>query len=142
VAAVRTTGKRVAVSRGDAGSHLGKARQFLAAATTSIDASHHDAALLGAIHAGISAADAVAITLAGIRSTDPDHLKAADLLVEVGRDAKNVEAHARQLRQLLMKKNVVEYESRRATAAEALDAVRRATRLCEWASDVVAAARL
>jgi hypothetical protein len=139
---VTRAGKRLAIARREAHSHLEKAREFLASATTSAALAHHDAALLGSIHAAISAADAVAIALAGVRSADPDHQRAADLLLEVGRGSKDVEGHARQLRQLLMKKNIVEYESRRATAAEAADGVKRATRLCEWAADVVAAARV
>ena len=44
---------------------------------------------------------------------------------------------ARQLRALLARKNAGEYESRRATAKEAADAVARATRLVEWARGVV-----
>ena len=102
----------------------------------------HDAAMLDAIHAAISAADAVTVALAGQRSADPDHGRAADLLDEVGGRSSEVRAHARQLRQLLGRKNAVEYESRRATAREAADAVKRADRLVAWASGVVEAAKL
>lgn len=38
---------------------------------------------------------------------------------------------------LLKKKNLVEYEARRASAAEARDALERATRFVSWARDVV-----
>jgi hypothetical protein len=102
----------------------------------------YDAAMLNAIHAAISATDAVTVALAGQRSADPDHGRAADLLDEVGGGSSEVSAHARQLRQLLARKNVVEYESRRAAAGEAMDAVKRADRLVAWATGVVGAAKL
>jgi len=134
--------KRVDVPRSQARSYLEKAKQFLNAAKDAVGGSRHDAAMLAAIHAAISAADAVTVALAGQRSADPDHSRAVDLLDEVGAGATEVTSHARQLRQLLATKNVVEYESRRATARNAADAVRRADRLVAWASSVVDAARL
>ncbi|MGH2554829.1 MAG: HEPN domain-containing protein [Actinomycetota bacterium] len=135
-------GRRIAVARYQAASHLAKAVQFLDAARSASESSHHDATLLNAIHAAISATDAVCIALAGMRSTDPDHLRAADLLDEIAGKTGAVGAHARQLRQLLSRKNVVEYESRRATLREGTDALARATRLLDWARDVVTSARL
>jgi len=130
-------GKRVAVSRHEAQLYMGKAEQFLQEATSAIHASRSDAAMLNAIHAAVSAADSVAVALAGRRSSDPDHTRAADLLEEVAGASGEVRTHARQLRALLARKNAVEYESRRATAKEAADAVARATRLVEWARGVV-----
>lgn len=130
-------GKRVSVDRSQASSYLAKAQQFLRSAELAASASEHDATMLNAIHAAISAADAVTVALAGVRSTDPDHQRAADLLEEVAGASKLVSAQARQLRQLLSRKNVVEYESRRATAAESADALKRAARLLGWAGGVV-----
>lgn len=135
-----TASKRVSVPRDEGRSHLEKAQQFLSSGFASAERAQYDAALLGAIHAGISAADAVSITLAGVRSTDPDHSRAVDLLSEIAGGSKEVAGHARQLRQLLGKKNTVEYESRRATAAESADALKRADRLVEWASEILASA--
>jgi hypothetical protein len=98
--------------------------------------------MLNAIHAAISAADAVTVAVAGIRSADPDHLRAADLLQEVGGGPGELANHSSQLRELLSRKNVVEYESRRATLREATDAVKRAERLVTWARQVLKDARL
>ncbi len=134
--------KRVSVPRGQARAYLEKAAQFLVAARDAVDRSLYDAAMLNAIHAAISATDAVTVALAGQRSTDPDHGRAADLLAEVGGGSSEVSGHARQLRQLLARKNVVEYESRRAAAREARDALKRADRLVTWAGVVVEAAKL
>jgi HEPN domain-containing protein len=134
--------KRVPVPRDQARACLEKAGQFVIAAREAADRSLYDAAMLNAIHAAISATDAVTVTLAGLRSVDPDHGRAADLLDEVGRGSSEVSAHVRQLRQLLARKNIVEYESRRAVAREAADAVKRADRLVAWARGVVEAAKL
>jgi hypothetical protein len=98
--------------------------------------------MLNSIHAGISAVDAVTVALAGRRSTDPDHQRAADLLGDVGRSSESITERVKQLRALLGKKNRVEYESRRATAKEAADAVARAERLVQWAEEIVQRARL
>jgi hypothetical protein len=65
----------------------------------------NDAAMLNAIHAGISATDAVTIALAGIRSTDPDQARAADLLDEVATGPGEARTTARKLRQLLRRFN-------------------------------------
>jgi len=135
-------GKRTEASRTEAGSYLEKSKEFLAAADSSEGQGNHDATMLNAIHAAISATDAVTVALAGVRSTDPDHLRAADLLEEVGSRSEELSGHASQLRQLLSRKNIVEYESRRATAREAADAWKRADRFVAWAAQVISDARL
>lgn len=132
-------GKRVNVERRQARAFLTKTDEFLAAARASKEAGRNDDAMLEAIHAAISATDAVTCALAGIRSTDPDHSREADLLEEIGPKGE-VASHARQLRQLLANKNAVEYESRRTTTKEASDALKRAERFTGWASGIVAAA--
>ena len=133
-------GKTVQVRQGEARLYLEKAVQFLEQARSGLDANRNDAALLDAIHAAISGTDATTIALGGVRSTDPDHQRAADLLVEIaGSEGRE---RARQLRALLGRKNTVEYESKRATAREARDGVDRAGRLVEWAKEVLARARL
>ncbi len=88
------------------------------------------------MHSGISACDAVTIAVAEVRSADDDHLRAADLLEEVGK-SNQANAHAKQFRLLVSKKNSVEYQARRATAREARDGVERAARLVTWARSIV-----
>ncbi len=134
--------KRVEMARRESRAYIGKAEQFLEAARAASVAKQHDAVMLSAIHAAISGTDAVTIALAGVRSSDPNHLLAADLLDEVGGHQGEVGTHARQLRQLLGKKHAVEYGSGRASAREANDALKRADRLVAWARSVVEAARL
>ena len=135
-------GKTAQVRRGEARLYLDKAVQFIEQARSGLDADRNDAALLDAIHAAISGADAATIALAGVRSTDPDHQRAADLLEEVAATASEGRERARQLRALLARKNTVEYESRKASVRDARDGVERAGRIVDWAKEVLAKARL
>src|SRR3989454_1980416 len=121
--------KTVSASRGEASLYLGKAEQFVEAARFALKTSRHDAGMLNAIHAAISAADAVAVALSGRRASDPDHQRAVDLLEEVGGKSESVIARVRQLRALLARKNQVEYESRRATSREATETAAPAVRV-------------
>lgn len=129
------------VERSKARTYLGKADEFLAAAKTALADEQNDAALLLAIHAGISACDAVTVALGGLRSTDPDHLRAADLLETVARLSDEVKDRSDQLRSLLKLKNLVEYEDRRVSAKEADTGTRRAERFVGWATAQVVRAR-
>jgi HEPN domain-containing protein len=134
--------KTVSVSRAEARLYLAKAEQFSAEAGAALGGARNDAAMLNAIHAAVSAVDAVTAALTGLRSADPDHQRAIDLLEEVASGSDEVKARARQVRQLLARKNIVEYESRRATAKEARQAVERAKRVLTWAAQTVRRARL
>src|SRR5437667_12897415 len=118
-------GKTVQVRRNGARLYLDKAIQFIEQARSGLDAGRNDAALLDAIHAAISGTDAVTIALAGVRSSDPDHQRAADLLEEVAGSAPEVRERARQLRALLARKNTVEYQYRKASARKAREGVER-----------------
>jgi hypothetical protein len=108
---------------------------------TAADAGRYDATMLTAVRAVIAATDAVTVALAGRRSADPNHQRAADLLEQVAQDSPELKARVRQVRELLARKNVVEYESRRASAREARDALKRAERFAAWARETVARAR-
>ncbi len=128
--------------RAEARLYLAKAKQFSTEATAAVKGARSDAAMLNAVHAAISATDAVCVALAGRRSADPDHQRAADLLQEIGGKSKDVTNSVKQVRMLLAKKNVVEYESRQASSREATEAVKRASRFVDWASQTVENARL
>jgi len=135
-------GKTAQVRRGQARLYLEKAVQFLEQARSGLEANRYDAVLLDAIHAAISGTDTVTVALGGVRSTDPDHQRAVDLLEEVAAAAPEIRERARQLRVLLARKNAVEYESRKASAKDARDGVERAGRIVEWAKDILLKARL
>jgi len=139
---VTTIRKTVKTPRPEARLYLAKAQQFKTEALAAKEGSRNDAAMLNAVHAAISAADAVCVALAGSRSVDPNHQSAADLLQQIGGSSQGITDSVRQLRMLLAKKNVVEYESRQATAKEAAEAVKRAERLVNWANQTIENARL
>jgi len=130
-------GRTANAPRRDASLFLQKAEEFLRASVRAGDAGDQDAVMLASIHAAITANDAVCVALLGRHSIDADHQRAADLLESAGDRAAGVAQRAGQLRALLKRKHLVEYEARRATAAEARDALERATRFVAWARDVV-----
>lgn len=136
------SGKTTATRRTEARLYLSKAEQFLEQARVALGAERFDAALLNAIHAAISGGDAVTVALAGRRSTDPDHQRSVDLLEEAAASTPEIRERSRQLRTLLARKNTVEYESRPASARDARVGVERATRIVDWARDLIAKARL
>ncbi len=130
------------VEKARAPGYLRKARQFAEAARQQLDRDHLEAALLCAVHAGISSCDAVCVALGERRSVDPDHNLAADLLESVGQDSDEFHQKANQLRQLLALKNLIEYEDKPARRTEADSGVARCERLVTWAVDVLTSARL
>ena len=118
-------------SKSDAKHYIAKAEQFLASMESAIAAEQWDSAGLAAIHSGIAASDAVLAYHGGVRSAGQDHRAAADLLKQaVGRDASTAATH---LARLIAEKNLVEYEQRRLTAAEAVDLAEHARRFIKWA---------
>lgn len=132
--------KVVEVPRRSSTEHLQKGKEFLGQAEAALAKEAYDAALLNAIHAAIAAADAVCVAYAGRRSADPDHQRAADLLLEViGTGGRPQVGH---LRTLLGKKNLVEYEARRATAKEGREGVKKAARFVGWAEEMVQKTKL
>jgi HEPN domain-containing protein len=128
--------------RADAPGYFRKAEQFCLAATAALAQDRYDAAMLCAVHAGISCADAVCVGLGGRRSGDPDHMRAADLLETVGASSPPIKEKAQLLRSLNQLKNRVEYEDKPATRDDAEAAAKRCERLVSWAKEELSRARL
>ena len=129
-------------ARDRAPTYLRKAREFCAAAAATALAGQSDAALLCAVHAAISASDAVTVALRGQRSMDPDHQRAADLLDDIVGTSTEGKAKVQQLRGLLAMKNLVEYEARAVSPKEAADGIKRCERLVAWAQAELSRANL
>lgn len=68
------------VSPQAAGNYLKKAQEFTMAMESSLQEKHWNAAALAAVHAAISAGDALLAAFAGIRSSDQDHRHIVTLL--------------------------------------------------------------
>jgi len=97
--------------------YLKKAEEFLSSAQDSLVKEKWNAAGLNAIHAGISSADALLVSLHGVRSTSPKHddiLKLFSSLVK----HKGLEDNVSHLRHLISMKNIVEYDQRLITQNE------------------------
>jgi HEPN domain-containing protein len=116
--------------RGASANYLAKAEEFLRAALENATSRRWNAAAMSAIHAGISAADAVLVFERGLRSAAQRHEDVLDLLAGPGADRSAAMTH---LRRILARKNVVEYESRLFSQREAEEAVQHAERFLAWA---------
>ena len=120
-----------AVSKTEAKVYLDKAEQFLRAMREAIKSEDWDAAGLNAIHAAISANDALLGSRHGIRPSSPSHSDAAVLLnqYEKSEDAKK---NATRLDRMIRRKNLVEYEGRRLKKSEATKIASDAERFFKW----------
>jgi len=112
-----------------------KAEEYLAAATSELDAGRPIASTSLAIHAAINAADAVTGARVGKRAAGQDHDQVLALLREAGQDGVEVE---RNLARLLPLKTRTEYEPDEVPASEAAKAVTRAGRCVAVARRVAA----
>jgi HEPN domain-containing protein len=131
----------VGVDRSHAPTYFRRARQLCEAAAAEFASERYDAALILAIHAGISAADSVCIGV-GTRRNKESHERAADLLEEVGGHAAEFVEGAKRLRTLLSSKTAIEYENKRATQRDAEVGLRRCEALVSWAETTLRTAKL
>jgi len=90
-----------------------------------------NAAGLNAVHCAISSSDAMLVFYAGIRSTSDDHLAVIDLL-STSIKLPDIKSKCETLRKILVKKSVIEYESRDFTQKEALEIVKLTERFYSW----------
>jgi hypothetical protein len=114
--------------------YLGKAEEFLAAARESLEGGHSLAATSLAVHAAISACDAISGARTGQRAAGADHGQAVALLAQAGREGNDA---ARLLTRLMPLKNRAEYEPQDVPRASATRAVRQAERIVQIARQVV-----
>lgn len=126
-----------AVARSESRKYLTKAQDFAETARLAARDGRWNSAGLTAVHAGISAVDAVTVASTGARSASKDHGAAVDLMRATVPEASA--SQERQLAGLLGMKNTVEYEQRRVTETEARSMVEQSVRLVKWAATVVSA---
>ena len=88
-----------------------------------------------AIHASIAWADALAIAYGARKSTEGDHVLAADLLSELLGPARD-DAKIKMLRGVLSTKDKVSYTGTHYTAQDAEQLLKRSTNFVEWARRV------
>ena len=116
---------------------LKKAQEYLAAAEDSLAAGRHTPAAGDAIHAGISAKDAIVTALTGTTSKGRNHAAAAGELRQALGKRSDTAAAERALRELISAKGDVEYGVALVTVAKAEPLVRRARTLVDLAVQIV-----
>lgn len=117
--------------------YLRKAQEYLAAAEDSLTAGRHTPAAGDAIHAGISAKDAIVTALTGKTSKDKNHAAAAGELKQALGKRPDTSAAERALRELISSKSDVEYGVSLVTFAKAEPLVRRARTLVDLAVQII-----
>ena len=125
------------MTRSDALAFLAKAEQYLAAAQDSFAAQRFTVAAGDAIHAGISAKDAIMTMRTGSTGKGRDHMQAvSELRLGLG-DRADAPTAERSLRELLAAKPDVEYAAELYAEAKARALLRRADSLVELAAAIV-----
>ncbi len=121
-----------------AAGYIAKARQFAGSMRRSLEEKQWDAAGLGAVHAVISAADALLAAYGGVRSINPDHRTVVRLLEEtLGKKA--IASARRHIAFVIARKNVIEYEQRRITGKDAAALADHAERFLRFAEKMLGA---
>lgn len=116
---------------------LQKAQEYLDSAQDNLDLERATPAAGDAIHAGISAKDAIVAALTGETMKPKDHAKAAKELRRALGAHRDAAAAEKALRELIAMKGDVEYGATLITLAKAKPLVRRATALVEIADQLV-----
>jgi hypothetical protein len=126
------------VNKSLAVNYLRKSQQFSRAMHEAMKKGDWDAVGLNAVHCALSSNDAVLVAIRGIRSSSARHADAAELL-ESRVKVPGVKAATGQLKRLVAKKNLIEYEERMFRESEAKDTAKNAERFLDWAERVVSA---
>jgi HEPN domain-containing protein len=115
--------------------YIAKAHEFLRNGKRAYEDGDESTAGLLAIHAGISACDALTAHFLGVRSAGQRHHQAVDLLAKAPVPRK--EAVAKQLRTLLDDKNLVEYGDEVLSRGDAAAMLEAAKRILDAARDLL-----
>jgi HEPN domain-containing protein len=126
-----------AEQRNHAKAFLKKAEQYLASAEDNLTADRHTPAAGDAIHAGISAKDAIVTVLTGASRKSKDHAAAAKELRQALGQRPEATSAERALRELVAAKSDVEYGVALVQKAKAEPLIRRARTLVELAVEIV-----
>lgn len=94
------------------------------------NASNWNAAATLAVQCAISSADAICVHEKGVRSISQDHLDVCDLVAQL--PFKDAGEKSKQIRKVIMRKNMVQYESRSVRKSDADDMVKVTTRVYQW----------
>ena len=113
-----------------------KAQDFLKSARDNLDSKNWNAAGLSAVHAGISANDAILVCFHGLRSSSKSHDDAVQLSASL-MDRSGIKEALNHLRRIIAKKNLVEYEGKNFPQHDAEAVVMHAERFLAWVKSVL-----
>jgi len=115
--------------------YLKKASDNYEQMLVAFNASNWNAAATLAVQCAISSADAICVREKGMRSISQDHLDVCDLVA--GLPLEGVEEKARQLRKVIARKNLVQYECRSVNKSDVDEMVKVTTRIYQWARETI-----
>ena len=108
-----------------------KSRDFFRTMRDAAEAGNWNGAGLAAVHCAISAADALLVAKAGLRSSSQAHEDAADLL-SLHVHHPQAADQARRLRRILEEKNLIEYVDKTYRRDDALELQKHVERFTAW----------
>jgi len=117
------------------GAFLAKASDFAFMMDFSLDEGKWNSAGLQAVHTVISASDAVIAYYGGMRSAELDHREVVGLLQDVM--GETAAAAGKHVARVIARKNLVEYEERLLTQAEAREMAEHARRFLKWTTGML-----
>lgn len=117
--------------------YIAKAREFLEGAMVLAEKESWNSCAVLAVHAVISACDAVCAKFMQLRHGGADHMQAIELLNSLPIEGAEIESKLKQARRVLSLKNAAEYEDRLIKQNDAQEMLRDAERLVGWAKNKV-----
>lgn len=118
-----------------ASDYLKKAADNYEQMLVAFNALNWNAAATLAVQCAISSADAVCVYGKGVRSVSQDHFDVCDLVA--GLPLEGVEEKSKQLRKIIARKNLVQYECRSVHKSDADEIVKATVRFYQWGSGVI-----
>ena len=122
-------------NRSVASDYLKKAFDNYEQMLVAFNASNWNAAGTLAVQCVISSADAICVHEKGVRSVSQDHFDVCDLVT--GLYLEGAEEKSKQLRKVIARKNLVQYECRSMHKADAADMVKITTRIYQWVRQMI-----
>jgi HEPN domain-containing protein len=115
--------------------YLKKAADNYEQMLVAFNASNWNAAATLAVQCAISSADAICVHEKGIRSVSQDHFDICDLVAGVSLEG--AEEKSKQLRKVIARKNLVQYECRSVNKSDADEMVKVTTRVYQWVRETI-----
>ena len=118
-----------------AGDYLKKASDNYNQMLAAFHASNWNAAATLAVQCAISSADAICVHEKGVRSISQDHLDVCELVATLSLDA--AAEKAKQLRKIIARKNMVQYECRNVQKFDADEMTKVTVRFYQWVKETM-----